>query len=175
MEPRAGHVWVASEGDNVYVQVEGRATHLHGQSLRDFADAMVEQGHRDFLIDLGPCSSMDSTFLGVLVGISKKASTGGDGKVALCRMTPRHLELFQTLGVDRFFCLQTDDASEHRGLAELPSQQCADIVLQAHQALVEADERNRLRFKDVLEYLQQDLGRKLPSASRPEPHQRWKH
>ena len=39
-----------------------------------------------------------------------------------------------------------------------PAKDQKEIVLEAHEALVEADSANEARFKDVLEYLRQDLG-----------------
>ena len=38
--------------------------------LRTFLHEMVKEGNRFFVIDFQHCSSMDSTFLGILVGLA---------------------------------------------------------------------------------------------------------
>lgn len=45
MELPAGQLWVGTVGFRVCVSVRGRATHLHGPPLRDFANEMMRRGY----------------------------------------------------------------------------------------------------------------------------------
>ncbi|MBX7113161.1 MAG: STAS domain-containing protein [Myxococcaceae bacterium] len=187
MEQPAGQIWVGTLEQTVCVRVQGRATHLHGQPLRDVAREMLSRGFRRVELDLGKCTYMDSTFLGVLVGISMRLEKMGADKVAIFRISPRNLELFKTLGVDRFFQMDSpgamahaDDLNDARALVEArqATPAWATTIIEAHQLLVESDDRNEPRFKELLAFLKEDLARKetaMPGPSNDEGARRWKH
>jgi hypothetical protein len=114
------------------------------------------------MMDFHACTSMDSTFLGVLAGAAlelRKAE--GGGSLVLCRVGERNLELIKNLGLHRL--LTVDDgatAPELRpgGAALAPQPKMnelenARLVLAAHENLVAADEANRTKFQDVLAFL----------------------
>jgi hypothetical protein len=48
-------------------------------------------------------------------------------------------------------------------LTEAQKQEQAETMLEAHEALCEAAPENLFRFKDVLDFLRQDLHRETPS------------
>ncbi len=187
MEQPAGQIWVGTLEQTVCVRVQGRATHLHGQPLRDVAREMLNRGFNRVELDLGKCTYMDSTFLGVLVGISMRLEKMGADKLAIFRISPRNLELFKTLGVDRFFQLDSpgamargDALTDARELAEAhqATPSWANTVVEAHQLLVESDDRNEPRFKELLTFLKEDLARKeptMPGLLADEGARRWKH
>ncbi len=176
MEKPGGQIWVRTFEQKVCVRVQGRATHLHAAPFQAFASEMVGKGHDAFEIDLGPCSSMDSTFLGVLVGLSMKLEKSGRPKPVIFRAAPCTCELFKTLGVERFFeingpgLLMNGAALELGQLEGAPcgTTEWATTIINAHQLLVEVDDRNGPRFQDLLDYMKRDL------AGRPNPT-RWQH
>lgn len=186
MEQPSGQIWVRTFEQKVCVRVQGRATHLHAAPFQTFAKEMVSSGHLAFEIDLGPCTSMDSTFLGVLVGLSMSLEKNGQHKPILFRATQSTCELFKTLGVERFFelngpgYLMTGAATEFDRLesAACNSSEWATTVINAHQLLVEVDDRNGPRFQDLLDYLKRDVAAATaPTLAVEEPPQsnRWKH
>ena len=150
---------------------------------------MVSRGHAAFEIDLGPCTSMDSTFLGVLVGLSMKLEKAGSPKPIIYRAAPCTYDLFKTLGVERFFCLNsagmlmTGPATEFDAIDSkaCTKSEWANTMINAHQLLVEVDDRNGPRFQDLLDYMKADMASKHGSiaASDPAPgsrtNSRWKH
>jgi len=186
MELPAGQLWVGTIGSSVCISVRGRATHLHGSPLRDFANEMMRRGYDRFELDLGRCTYMDSTFLGVLASLSSRLAESGFSRWIVYRITPRNFELFTTLGIDRFFEMNSPAAVAHRpsdstALPAIQSGQPADpawagTVLSAHEFLIEADERNEPRFKELLTFLKEDLSRSQPPhAGVPEASaSRWK-
>src|SRR4051812_6406286 len=107
-QPQSGRVEAGVHNQQVRIRVSGRATHLISQPLRDYAWQMIRHGYREFLIELADCVYVDSTFAGVLAGISLRLKELA-GTVMLVRVSPRCAELLLTLGIDRLF--QTAEAA----------------------------------------------------------------
>ncbi len=152
---------VDAYSDPVVVRIEGRASFLNSASLRDFISQMLKSGKTRFVIDFLRCTSMDSTFLGVLAGFALELRKPEQkGSLVLTRMGQRNLELIRNLGLHK---LLTVDAAEGgvnldaRGTplsgGERSELENARLVLEAHENLVSADESNRGKFQDVLVFM----------------------
>jgi anti-anti-sigma regulatory factor len=153
---------VDAYSDPVVIRIEGRACFINSACLRDFVTQMVKSGKRRFVIDFLRCTSMDSTFLGVLAGFAlelRKATPRGS--IVLTRMGQRNLELVRNLGLHKLLTVDaTDTAAAAAPSADSPLV-CADrseldtarLVLEAHENLVSADEDNRRKFQDVLVFM----------------------
>jgi len=63
---------VCATNEEVFVRIKEKASYLNCAPLRSFLYEMVKEGNKFFVIDFENCSSMDSTFLGILVGLSLK-------------------------------------------------------------------------------------------------------
>jgi len=153
---------VDAYSDPIVVRIEGRAHFQNSACLRDFIAEMLKQGKKRFVIDFAHCTSMDSTFLGVLAGagMELKAKTGGKGSLVLARVGPRNLELIRNLGLHRLLSVDSGDFPMTFGNCD-QALECPDhselenarIALDAHENLVAADEANRSKFQDVLVFL----------------------
>jgi anti-anti-sigma factor len=152
---------VDAYSDPVVVRIDGRACFQNSSCLRDFIGEMLRQGKTRFVLDFQTCTSMDSTFLGVLAGAAldlKKLVPAGS--LVLARVGQRNLELIRNLGLHR---LLTVDAAEFPmgfghcdaalPCAERTELEHARLVLEAHENLITADEANRSKFQDVLAFL----------------------
>jgi anti-sigma B factor antagonist len=127
---------------------------------------MLERGHRVFAIDLGECSVMDSTFMGTLAGMALRLRESG-GTLLVYNVNERNFELLRNLGLNNLFEIEPnsgllpattgEDESVLDTENELSRSDHAACMIEAHEALVDADPENLARFKDVLEYLKQDL------------------
>jgi anti-anti-sigma factor len=60
--------FVDAYADPVVVRLEGRASYANSACLQDFLTQMIGQAKARFVMDFQNCTSMDSTFLGVLAG-----------------------------------------------------------------------------------------------------------
>jgi anti-anti-sigma regulatory factor len=159
-------------GNEVHVRVVGRGTFQNGQPLRRYALEQIAGGVRQCVVDLGACEGMDSTFLGVLAGIGLRLSQGnGGGKLRVANLSQRNLELLQTLGLDRLFGCAKDgtvapyECPPHAIFQRLPDSDLgqitkplnkndtADLMLEAHDNLIRADNRNLAKFKDLTNFL----------------------
>ena len=153
--------------DPVIVRIEGRACFQNCAQLREFVSQMEQTGKTRFVFDFQRCTSMDSTFLGVLAGVAlelrRRAPGGG---LVLARVGPRNLELIRNLGLHR---LMTVDASGEGpscercdtpiSAPETSELERARLVLGAHENLVAADETNRAKFQDVLVFMKNRVDR----------------
>ena len=152
---------VDAYSDPVVVRIDGRASFQNSTGLREFVTEMLRQGRTRFVLDFLQCTSMDSTFLGVLAGaaleLRKKTPPGS---MVLARVGQRNLELIRNLGLHRLLTVEAGDFAMNFGSCDtvLP---CADrseldsarLVLEAHENLVAVDETNRGKFQDVLAFL----------------------
>lgn len=157
-------IFVGQHERTVWIRVDGRGSFENAPCLKDFVRRMISKGHSDFIVDLEPCDTMDSTFMGILASIAFRLRELGDGTLHVVRANKRNYELLEGLGLDHLFPVEPDPASPpppslhatgdfHAG-EETPK----TTILQAHQALVEADPRNAIRFQDVIEYLRLEVG-----------------
>lgn len=157
---------VDSDSDPVLVRIEGRASFQNSGCLRDFMQEMVRQGKTRFVLDFQRCTSMDSTFLGVLAGAALELrKRTPPGSMVLARVGQRNLELLRNLGLHRLLTVDAENVPPNLDRCDtvLP---CADrteidnarLVLEAHENLVNADESNRTRFQDVLAFLKNRAG-----------------
>ncbi|MDB6148380.1 MAG: rsbS [Spartobacteria bacterium] len=131
---------------------------------------MVNRGYREFIIDLQNCAMMDSTFMGTMAGVALRLKELGHGHLHIVHCGVRSQELLSGLGLDQIFSIHTNgyaapectslEESADNEAARAQKRQQAQTMLEAHEALCEAAPENFLRFKDVLDYLKQDLHQK---------------
>jgi anti-sigma B factor antagonist len=147
----------------VWVRVEGKGSFLNSAGLKEFARAMINRGYREFVADLSNCPVMDSTFMGTLAGIALRLREIGQGALHVTNLNDRNRDLLRNLGLDQLFAIDLCGLGEPSGKAHPLDAQAegkqdqAQTMLEAHEALVEASPQNLTKFKDVLEYLKQDL------------------
>lgn len=162
---------VDAYSDPVVVKIEGRASFQNSTALRDFVVEMLSRGKTRFALDFQHCSSMDSTFLGVLAGAAielRKLPRDRSGSLVVTRVGQRNLELMRNLGLHRLLTIDgTNIAAPGLEKCDKPleSKQCTEIenarmVLEAHENLVSADETNRSKFQDVLSFLRNRVEQK---------------
>lgn len=148
----------------VWIKVEGKGSFLNSAGMKDFSKEMVSRGHREFVVDLKNCPVMDSTFMGTLAMIALRLRDLGQGELRVINLNERNRDLLSNLGLDQLFTIESGGeagaaAPPEKALDAAPSGKTeqAKTMLEAHEALVAADSANLTKFKDVLEYLKQDL------------------
>jgi anti-anti-sigma factor len=161
-------VSVACFDREVWIRIEGRGNFQGSGALKKFVCAMIQRGYREFIVDLAACEHMDSTFMGTLTGISQNLRELGQGSLRTLNVSPRNVELLENLGLNFLFDVEPV-GTELKIPAELGAELMTlpietgpekEIILDAHEALVAANAVNADRFRDVLEYLRQDIGGK---------------
>jgi anti-sigma B factor antagonist len=166
-------IQVGVNGPTVWVKVEGKGSFLNSGNLKEFAREMLDRGYREFVIDLADCAMMDSTFMGTMASVALRLKELGRGHLHVVHCRNRSRELLSGLGLDQIFDIHTNGSTApecdrlERGSRdrsrENKKQEQAQTMLEAHEALCEAAPENLCRFKDVLDYLKQDLHHETPS------------
>jgi anti-sigma B factor antagonist len=150
----------------VHVKVEGKGSFQSSPALKEFSKQMLERGYRSFVVDLQGCPVMDSTFMGTLAGIALRLREFGNGALLVRNANERNTDLLRNLGLNNLFDVESKAPETTESVvaaAPLDADQPigridqAECMIEAHEALVDADPENLARFKDVLEYLKQDL------------------
>ena len=159
-------IQVGVNGDAVWVKVEGKGSFLNSGNLKEFTREMVNRGYREFVVDLENCAMMDSTFHGNNGGVALRLKELGHGHLHVVHCGPRSRDLLSGLGLDQIFSIHSDGSPSpecssldhsNRDAVEDRKREQAKTMLEAHEALCQAAPENFLRFKDVLDYLKQDL------------------
>ena len=152
----------------VCIRVQGKGSFQNSTGIKDFAAAMIRRGHRDFVVDLAGCPVMDSTFMGTLAFIAQRLLNLGQGGLYVIKANERNTDLLEGLGLNQILSLNGQEAAiyaeEFAADEQLPAapadkHSTTETMIAAHQALVDADPDNLCKFKDVLDYLKQDLRR----------------
>ena len=159
-------ILVGTANRTVWVRVEGKGTFLNSTGLKEFSKEMINRGHREFVVDLRNCPLMDSTFMGTLAAIGLALRGLGQGELRAINLNERNRDLLTNLGLDQLFTLGGDEPPP-AAAASIPQTPLdtgpadkltqTQTMLEAHEACVEADAGNAAKFKDVIEYLKQDL------------------
>jgi hypothetical protein len=109
---------------------------------------------------------MDSTFMGTMAAVALRLKELGQGHLHVVHCGDRSRELLSGLGLDQIFEIRSNGAvapeceqmkESARDGAEPEKKERTETMLEAHEALCEAAPQNLSRFKDVLDYLKQDL------------------
>lgn len=173
MSDPAVKLMVAIFGQVVCIKVAGKANFGSSTDLKKMVNELFQRGHRQFVIDLSECVMMDSTFLGTLAGIGLKFTPpNGKGSlegVELLNPTPRIYDLLENLGVAHLFKIVQGDAhSAQFEPVELGAcgnrQEVTKTCLEAHQTLMQINPDNVQKFKDVAQFLAEDLKRMETAA-----------
>ena len=159
-------VWMYSDRkSNLRPQLRhsGRANCLSSVPFKQVVNGLIERGRRAFTLDLSDCQLMDSTFLGVLVGLNRTlGQAGSTGGFSLYQPTEPVRVLLDNLGILELF--GTTDSLGQAGTAEsveqvvvLDKTDLTRTSLDAHQTLIDANPGNEARFKEVTRFLEEDL------------------
>jgi anti-sigma B factor antagonist len=164
-------VWV---GDNlVCVKVAGRANFSGSVDLKTLVTTMWGKGYHHFVLDLTECLLMDSTFLGVLAGLGLKLNNGngpsqptngnGNHAIELLNPSPRIADLLENLGITHLFDITrgqlTTECLTHldHAPAAADRREVQKTCLEAHKTLMDVNPANVPKFKDVAQFLAEDI------------------
>ncbi len=141
------------------IKVAGPANFSLGVDFKSVTSQCCEEGNRALLLDLSSCSNMDSTFLGILVGL-----IGRLDRIELLNPCERVVDLVENLGVLDLVSVGKganpfDGQLERAESTNAGKRELAEASLEAHHTLMRLNPENVPRFKDVAKFLEEDLGR----------------
>lgn len=149
------------------IKIAGRANFASSPDFKTLLSELAQKGFGHFIIDLSECVLMDSTFLGVLAGFGMKLNPNGapaERGIELHNATARVSDLLENLGCVQLFKLTSgplqlpDDVKTAVPESINPShEQITRTCLEAHNTLMAMNPENQARFKDVAQFLAEDL------------------
>jgi len=134
------------------IQLSGLMTWQLAPALREMIQQAGERATPPFHLDVSSCEAMDSTVLGLLLQHA--------GELILHQPQKRVIAQLHEMGVSHLFTLSQAPCPQPQvAMAITPNdtqQACSDLIISAHEALMEASASNRERFKDVVENLRHE-------------------
>lgn len=153
--------------DFACVKIAGRANFTFSPDFKTLLAELIQKGYGRFIIDLSECVLMDSTFLGVLAGYGIKLNQPGvaiNSGIELSNPNARVTELLENLGVLPLFKIVNgtlqfsgDVCVVTPAPVNASHEEITRTSLEAHQALMAVNPDNVPRFKDVTQFLAEDL------------------
>jgi len=152
----------------VCIKICGRADFTSSLDLKKLINELWQRNYNRFVFELCDCVTMDSTFLGMLSGIGLKFWDGNapqGSPLELFNPNPRIAEVLDNLGVAHLFKItRSADPLTYNfePLTKAPDVTRAEVTrncLEAHKTLMEIKPENINIFKDVAEFLAEDLKR----------------
>ncbi len=151
----------------VCIKIAGRANFASSPDFKTLLNELAQKGYGHFILDLSECVLMDSTFLGVLAGFGIKLNPNGapaERGIELHNATARVSELLENLGAEHLFKATSGELqlpADMKACSPEPvnptHEQITRTSLEAHQALMAINPENVARFKDVTQFLAEDL------------------
>lgn len=165
---------VAVVDHSAFVKIPGRANFSSSVDFKSLICELRERGFDHFVLDLGDCVTMDSTFLGVLAGFAMRNADeshkqGEPNSLRLDLLNPngRVTDLLENLGVMHMFNIVNQEnpctllfepaTGERPPVSKLEQ---AQTCLDAHNNLIKINPNNAIKFTEVARFLAEDL-RKL--------------
>ena len=164
-------MFVAVVDQTAFVKLPARANFASSVEFKTLVNELRTRSVKRFVLDLGECVTMDSTFLGVLAGMAlriqenKESTTDGETiRVDLLNPNARIADLLDNLGVAHLFKV-LHQANPCTALFEpvtsdrpAPTkEEVSRNCLEAHEILMNINPDNIPKFKDVAQFLAEDL------------------
>jgi anti-sigma B factor antagonist len=165
---QTANLMVAVFEQGVCIKVCGKADFTSSLDLKKLINELWQRGHHRFVFELCDCVTMDSTFLGMLSGLGLKFGEGNGQQgspLELFNPNSRIADVLDSLGVAHLFKItRRPDPLTYNftPLAKAPDVTRADVTrncLEAHKTLMEIKPENVNKFKDVAQFLAEDLKR----------------
>ena len=164
--PDEGHIDIALCEKMIYVKVTGLASMNNSMSLLELCLALLDSGYTEVVFDLSKCEGMDSTFLGVMAGISTHGPDRKGPVVTVVNCGTECMSSLEIVGLTKFVQIKTEPIETPDvemfclDEEEVPDVDRVRFIKEAHEQLVLIDGRNRELFGPLLRMLSDELARK---------------
>lgn len=171
---------VAVDDRAAVVKLTGRANFSMSVSFKRLLSELEQRGFDQLDLDLTECVTMDSTFLGVLAGTVLKNSEAANShagrerpRLRLLNPNQRVTDLLDNLGVAELFeTVRSERATSSAELAPAAEakptrEEFSRTCLEAHRVLMKINPENAARFKDVADFLAEDLKKLDAQGEKP--------
>ena len=168
--PLKHHIQFAALDDGIVVlRIVGKGDYEISGQLRAISDRYSSHGPCPrYIVDLGNCPSLDSTFMGEIASMALYQRSHRADQLVVVNANANTRCQMGKLGLKHILDLRQDslpegvcDGAVFQSSAPRPLSRFEQIIhmIECHQALIEADSGNEVRFRGVLQSLQDSLAR----------------
>lgn len=154
-------LWIGLSGTTLVVAPEGHMTAALCPVLTRRLGTFLGPDSRvaALRLDFSRCQYMDSTFLGLIVSIAKKAQALGLGKPIVHRADAQCMSLFRTMGMVKLLQFEESPCPRPETMEALGERNAlrASFILDAHQELMSLSPENEERFRALAGALEEAL------------------
>ncbi|MCK4947854.1 MAG: STAS domain-containing protein [Candidatus Aureabacteria bacterium] len=156
-------IQAALSGRRLVLRISGRGSFKHSKEIKEYILDRLEKDANICIFDLKECVSMDSTFMGMLAGLSFILKPREGKAMYLANLNLNTRNLLNTLGLMNFILeKQIEELSDKFQFKELNFKEAkttgvAKHMLESHKALVKIDDKNRKSFKAVVKSLEDSI------------------
>lgn len=160
---------VLDEGKVVAVRVVGKGNFVNSIPLQQLALRLQadKAAAPRFVIDLGQCPTMDSTFMGALAQMTSQQMELGLGQMVVCNANDQNVRLLTMLGLVNILDMRRAEPALDKAAMEAKFEACEKRelnkverivhMLANHELLVDLGSGNEVRFNDVVKALRKSL------------------
>lgn len=158
-------VYTAYADNTFFIRVVGRGTFQNSHQIKKYLLEKIEQGCSGIVIDLAECLSMDSTFMGIITGLSIKMKGLGHEQIVVTNINAHNMRLLETLGLNRFIEIKEKYEFDNALKWDILKAESVDKftitkhMLDAHEQLIETGGTAAEQFKNVEQLLKEDIER----------------
>ncbi|MGA1201959.1 MAG: STAS domain-containing protein [Planctomycetota bacterium] len=158
-----GHVCATNTEDVVYCQVVGAVNMNNSAPFESYARRQQQVGCKEFILDFSLCAGLDSTFLGIVLGLRLGPESGGDPpRITAVNVSRTVFKTLREVGIDRLIEVR-DEPVDPPGVpltkleGECSEEERLGMILSAHESLCEMGAENRARFSSFVELLRGEI------------------
>lgn len=147
-----------------YVRCNGQANMHNSHLFKDLTETLLARGYDRYVIDLEHCETMDSTFMGVLVGITLYDGAAETPRVMVVNAQGLAARQLNSLGIAHLLQVKSDwvelpgDADFERiEERQFDPRRRLEMIEMAHRNLIEVNDRNEVIFGPLLANLTAEL------------------
>ena len=157
-----GHVLATCDDHIVYCCIVGYGNMNNCAPFQQSSVDLQEKGYREFILDFSRCEGLDSTFLGILLGMAVGMSDE-PSRIVVVNANVAVLKILSDVGIDRLLEICQEEVT----LPDIPMERLqpvhtgrearANMILKAHENLCLVRPENRERFGNFVDRLRQEL------------------
>ena len=151
------HIDIALCGRSIYARISGLANMNNCMTFQDFSTVLLDAGYERAIVDLGHCTGMDSTFLGVLAGMATHFEDRKSPLVVIINANPDNLETLEDVGLTNFLQVHREpviipEIETYRIDDDaVPDMDRVEFIKESHERLLRLDERNQKNFGPLIQ------------------------
>jgi anti-anti-sigma factor len=96
-------ILIGRDGNRGLIRIIGVGTFQGAVTFKTHYSELISEGVTEFVIDLSKCEQLDSTYLGIILGLALKLRKMGLGQVHVIHLNDMIKSLFKGTGLDQIF------------------------------------------------------------------------